>query len=288
MNPILPPVFSHLNRLIIAVLGLCSAFPLMAADPAFPPTAPETNEIKTLPAGMLLKSSASGSYFNHSDELFGPLFRYISDHDIAMTTPVEATIDDAAMMFWVAPGEMAKVTGSQKDVDVLTVPQRTVASRGGKGGYNEANYQKTRDALAAWLETQTEWRTAGEPSGVYWNGPFTPWFLKTYEVHIPVERVDDLSSHRWKDRILIVEAPSPTDPDFVAQQDRFDRAEAEMRERDLVVKPRFGSDIFRITLIGKDGGRKLRQTELLDLNTLFSLIDSMPMRKTATGSGRDM
>ena len=171
--------------------ALAFVSPLMAAETAFPPTDPKANEIKVLPSGVLLKSTAPGNYFDNGGRLFGPLFRYISSNDIAMTTPVEATIDDSAMMFWVAPDEVDKVVGSNKDVEVLKISERTVAARGVKGGYSQSNFNKTRDALKQWLATQTDWRATGEPYGVYWNGPFTPWFLKTAEVHIPVERVSD-------------------------------------------------------------------------------------------------
>ena len=34
-----------------------------------------------------------------------------------------------------------------------------------------------------------------------------------------------------------------------------------------------------MTLIGKDGGQKWRQSEPLDMETLFALIDGMPMRQ---------
>ncbi len=161
------------------VVGLVAVLPpssLMAAAEAFPPTEPGTSEIKTLPAGMLLKSEAPGNYFNNGGQLFRPLFRYISDHNIAMTTPVEAQIEDAAMLFWVAPSEVEKVAGSKNGVEVIDIPERTVAVRGAKGGYNEDNYEETRRELENWLSTQAAWRATGEAYGVYWNGPFTPWF----------------------------------------------------------------------------------------------------------------
>lgn len=262
-----------------AALILISISPLMAAEEAFPPTAPGTSEIKTLPSGMLLKSEAPGSYFDNGGKLFRPLFRYISDHDIAMTTPVEASIDEAAMSFWVAPGEVEKVAGSKNGVEVIEIPERLVVARGAKGSYNESNFAETRAELENWLESQPELRAAGEPYGVFWDGPFTPWFLKTYEVHIPVERIEDLSGHRWKDRVLIVETPSQDHPDFEEQQTRFDANADAMSEQDLVVKTRTGTDKFEVTLIGKDGGRKWRQSQPLDMETLFALIDSMPMRQ---------
>lgn len=159
---------------------------LMAAQEAFPPTQPGVSEVKVLPAGVLLKSQGKGNYFSESNRLFGPLFRYISSRDIAMTTPVEAKIDQAAMYFWVAPSEQAKVTGDAASVEVVRVPERRVASRGARGGYSQDNFARTRDELLAWIATQPGLEIAGEPYAVYWHGPFTPWFAKRSEVHVPV------------------------------------------------------------------------------------------------------
>jgi effector-binding domain-containing protein len=159
----------------------------MSAEKAFSPTAPDITEVKTLPAGVLLKSSGQGSYFEDSNRLFRPLFRYISSRDIAMTTPVETTIESAAMFFWVAPKEVDKVDGDAEGVEVIRVAERKVASLGARGGYSQSNFEKTRDKLLTWLSEQPEIVTAGEAYVVYWNGPFTPWFLKRYEVHVPVQ-----------------------------------------------------------------------------------------------------
>ena len=40
---------------------------------------------------------------------------------------------------------------------------------------------------------------------------------------------------------------------------------------------------FRVVLIGKDGGVKLRQDEPISMANLFALIDSMSMRKQEMG-----
>ncbi len=143
-------------------------------------------ELKTLPAGMLLQASATGNYFDQSNRLFGPLFSYISSHEIAMTTPVEAKIEGVAMFFWVAQSQRAKVTGSTDAVKVVEIPERWVASLGDRGSYSARNFEKTRDQLLAWLSQRKDVEAAGLPYAVYWNGPFTPGFLKRFEVHIPV------------------------------------------------------------------------------------------------------
>ena len=158
----------------------------MSAQEAFPPTPAGTTELKTLPAGVLLKSAGRGNYFDGADNLFGPLFRYISRHKIAMTTPVEARVQDAAMFFWVAESERAKVAGNEAGVEVVAVPERRVASRGERGGYSRANFERARDRLLAWLAARPAVAAAGAPYGVYWNAPYVPAFLKRFEVHVPV------------------------------------------------------------------------------------------------------
>ena len=174
----------HPSRITCLLLFL---LPLtMAAQTAFPPTAPGLCELKTLPAGVLLQTEGKGNYFSEANGLFRPLFNYIASRHIAMTTPVEARIVSAAMYFWVAEGERAKVTGSEGSVKVVEVPARSVASRGGKGSYSRENFEETRDALLVWLSSRRDVQPAGPAYAVFWNGPFTPWFLKHYEVHVPV------------------------------------------------------------------------------------------------------
>jgi effector-binding domain-containing protein len=173
-----------MNKLLLCFLLIISP---MAAEEAFPPSPVGTPELKTLPAGLLLKSAAPGSYFDEANRLFRSLFSYISSHDIAMTTPVEAQIDGAAMYFWVAESQRAKVTGSANGVEVVAVPERRVASLGTRGGYSEENFRRTRDALAAWLRTRHDIEPAGPAYAVFWNGPFLPGFLKRFEVHVPVQ-----------------------------------------------------------------------------------------------------
>jgi hypothetical protein len=175
-------------RPLLALLSLSALIlPAMAAEQAFPPTPAGQIELKTLPPGVLLKSSGRGNYFNESNDLFRPLFRYISRHDIAMTTPVEAQIESAAMYFWVANSQRDKVAGNQGGVEVLQIPERRVASAGARGTYSRKNFEQTRDRLLAWIAERPEVEATGEPYAVYWNGPFTPWFAKSYEVHVPVQ-----------------------------------------------------------------------------------------------------
>lgn len=175
-----------MHRLLL-VLAFFTTPLAMSAQEAFPPTAAGTSELKNLPAGMLLKSSGRGNYFDGADNLFGPLFRYISRHKIAMTTPVEARINEAAMFFWVATSERAKVAGNESGVEVINVPERNVASRGERGGYSRENFEKARATLVDWMAGQKPAiEPTGEAYGVYWNAPYVPFFMKRFEVHIPI------------------------------------------------------------------------------------------------------
>lgn len=184
------------SHLLTGVLALAPILPssLMASQSAFPPTDPGLTEIKILPPGTLLKASASGNYFEHGNRLFRPLFRYISDHQISMTVPVEAGIEDASMSFWVAETEIPKLTGDRDEVEVVRIPERQVASRGARGGYSRENFEAVRAELLAWAQTRPDLKPVGPAYAVYWNSPFTPWFLKQFEVHLPIEPVD-LTKH---------------------------------------------------------------------------------------------
>ncbi len=175
-------------RRIFALL-LVTPTSTMAAQAAFPPTAPGAIEVKILPAGRLLMSEGDGSYFERSNNLFGPLFRYISSHDIAMTTPVEAQIEPARMYFRVSREQAHQAASDSAGVTVIDVPERRVAAIGARGAYNESNFETARNELLAWLERQPELKAMGEPFAAYWHGPMTPWFMKAFEVQVEVERI---------------------------------------------------------------------------------------------------
>ncbi len=101
-------------------------FTAMSASAAFPATESGVTELKTLPAGLLVRSEAKGDYFEKNGDLFRPLFRYIQRKDIAMTTPVEAHVGDtSAMYFWIAATERAKAETDLPPVTPTTNAART-------------------------------------------------------------------------------------------------------------------------------------------------------------------
>jgi effector-binding domain-containing protein len=171
----------------ILLLTLLTMTHAQAAESAYPRTEDGIIEIKTLPAGRLIEHAASaGTYFDGSNNLFGPLFRYIQNHDISMTTPVEARIDPGTMRFWISDGQRDKARNDEGAVRVTDVPERTVAAIGGKGAYSRKNFEQARERLMAWLSQRNDYQPVGEPFAAYWNSPFTPWFMKKFEVLVEV------------------------------------------------------------------------------------------------------
>ena len=117
-----------------------------------------------------------------------------------------------------------------------------------------------------------------------------------------------LDGYRWQNRLLLVFAPDADSALYRRQQEMLLVAERGLNERDMVIifvirdavstkgrpaAPVAAVDLrdaygvlpheFRVVLIGKDGGVKLRQEEPISMADLFALIDSMPMRKQEMG-----
>ena len=105
---------------------------------------------------------------------------------------------------------------------------------------------------------------------------------------------ETLKDYRWTNRVIITFSNSEENPDrrFLIQQ--IKQYPCEYRKRDLVhidliqgsdeynrLSQKFSlpeSNSFKFLLIGKDGEIKL-STNRVELKDVFSLIDTMPMRK---------
>jgi hypothetical protein len=108
-----------------------------------------------------------------------------------MTVPVEAKMKPGTMVFYLDQAS-AKRGDLQLPAGVTrqSLPSRTVASVGIRGGYTRESYEENLAKLRGWLQTQKNWRVAGEPYAVYWNGPFTLAPFKRSEVHLPVQKIN--------------------------------------------------------------------------------------------------
>ena len=115
----------------------------------------------------------------------------------------------------------------------------------------------------------------------------------------------DLTQFQWKNRLLFIFTPDADDKLFQKLQNEIIAKKVEVEDRDLVVfevlergpsmmnaahldqkkvdsiRKHFSvpHKSFRIILIGKDGSIKLKRDDQIDLEAIFELIDSMPMRK---------
>ena len=162
---------------------------LQAYESAYPMTGAGDCEIKTLPAGVILQARTTGDYFSENNGLFRRLFQTIQQNKVPMTTPVEAGMRPGTMIFYLDPesakrGDLQMVDGVKRKV----VRERVVASIGIRGGYSKESFENGVQKLREWLKTQLKVEGAGEPYAVYWNSPFTIWFLKRAEVHLPVRQ----------------------------------------------------------------------------------------------------
>ena len=114
-----------------------------------------------------------------------------------------------------------------------------------------------------------------------------------------------LARFEWTHRPLLVFAPHRTDPRVEVLLHRIAMRDCALRDRDMVVgliveegdslldgsrlspataraiRQRFAisEGAFTVVLVGKDGGEKLRDDGIPDLDEIFGLIDAMPMRR---------
>ena len=119
-----------------------------------------------------------------------------------------------------------------------------------------------------------------------------------------------LSSHKWQDRIIIIQVNDPANQLLEKQLIELKKHKAGLDDRNLIVyqmiqnkyKKGFSNDgqwestkdsdnikqtdeEFEVLLIGLDGGIKLRKNEFISCQELFEVIDQMPMRQSEIRKG---
>ena len=102
-----------------------------------------------------------------------------------------------------------------------------------------------------------------------------------------------LKDHLWKNRVIITFSASVKEPERLALQKQMEEKACAFTDRNLVhidllqgsedfdeMSQQFAvsSSGFQLLLLGKDGGVKLRSSTV-SLEDIFSLIDTMPMRR---------
>lgn len=116
--------------------------------------------------------------------------------------------------------------------------------------------------------------------------------------------VQNLERYQWKNRPFLIFAPSEANAAYGLQARRLDAERDGVRDREIVlfeivaqaesraagepldavtvdaIRKRFGvgEDEFAVILVGKDGTEKRRWSIPVEMEEVFALIDSMPMR----------
>ncbi|CAH8285150.1 uncharacterized protein DUF4174 [Mariniflexile fucanivorans] len=113
-----------------------------------------------------------------------------------------------------------------------------------------------------------------------------------------------MDTHKWNDRLILILIDQEANENYNPQLTEFKKHIKGLIERKVVIyhiKPdafkkglnntnwqqektvykfyKKTDEPFEIVLVGLDGSVKLRQTEILPCKNLFSIIDSMPMRR---------
>jgi hypothetical protein len=174
------------TQIFFTLLLLLTTFNLMGFEAMHEKTPVGEIKVLQLPARTALEANTGQSYFSENNGLFRTLFRYISKHDLSMTTPVEAEIEPGRMRFFVGGKDANKSRPSTDSVTVKELEPMRVLAIGIRGSYDEENFRENRDLLLQWIDEQTTYKRAGEPYAVYWDGPYVPWFLKRSEIHLPI------------------------------------------------------------------------------------------------------
>ena len=122
---------------------------------------------------------------------------------------------------------------------------------------------------------------------------------------VPAAAAGVLDELGWSKRVLVALAPEAGDPRVQRLRSLMQERRCEVDDRDLLLlvapargtgsldhealtpaqvesvrlRVGLGSGDFAVVLVGRDGGEKLRTTEVPALGEVFALIDGMPMRR---------
>lgn len=194
------------------------------------PTPPEAVELKRYPSVRRAQVSGTGDPRGGSFRGFFPLFNHIQRNDIAMTAPVEMSLHDEAkaradevdsgggdvadgegqadnasprwtMSFLYGTADLGPTGDDPADprVTVVDAAPVTVIAVGVRAWSGVEAVDEALAVLHGWLNDSDEWRAAGDPRTLGYNGPSTPPGLRWSEVQIPIARVANDSSGRASD-----------------------------------------------------------------------------------------
>ena len=101
-------------------------------------------------------------------------------------------------------------------------------------------------------------------------------------------KAQNLDKYLWKNRVILIFENTNGSEQAIKQKSMFAKETTKMDDRAIILLKGnnelkldlgFKKDFQGVVLIGKDGGVKFSGDFLVKPETLFSLIDGMPMRK---------
>ena len=105
----------------------------------------------------------------------------------------------------------------------------------------------------------------------------------------PINLITGLNQYRWNKRVIVTYSDSEVHPELLQLQSEISQRSCEFDNRNLVHKHVLTSDAdedFKLELIGYDGYTKYTGRSGGELQTLFDIIDRMPMRRSEIASDR--
>jgi hypothetical protein len=131
-------------------------------------------------------------------------------------------------------------------------------------------------------------------------------FFAILFLSVTTGNAQNLSSHQWNDRLVIIRVKDQSNPLLKSQISELKKSVNGLNDRRIIVyqsipgkfqkglldsdnwkvsanffeKLKESDSGFEIVLIGLDGGIKLQKNELLKYEELFAIIDQMPMRRS--------
>ncbi len=121
---------------------------------------------------------------------------------------------------------------------------------------------------------------------------------------IHAQTMSDLADYRWKNRLIFLFSSQANNPLYRQQVDLLRANQPGLDDRNLLIfsvlsdrvvsetatkradratelreRYRVDENSFTFVLIGKDGSEKMRSDTLVTRNTLYAIIDAMPMRR---------
>lgn len=163
----------------------------------------EGMEIRRYEAQIVARTLVEGDLNEAGNTGFRRLANYIfggneSAEKIAMTAPVLQTPQveaETSGKYWIVfhmPAEYElKDLPVPEDalVELVSEPEKTVAVLRYRGGWSESRYREHEAKLEALIAEHPLWRRSGAMGWARYDPPFMPWFARTNEVAVQVERI---------------------------------------------------------------------------------------------------